>query len=106
MTAAGSSYPLSSSRVPANSVTLCTLCKVTARDYLQAVTPQRENLLSLDCNYTAKTKYGRFLKKLEVRGASKILQILLEFFQEIIFPDFSLEFSVKRGQLVHLKLAY
>jgi hypothetical protein len=55
---------------------------------------------------TAKTKNGRFLKKLEVRVASKLLRILPEFFQEIIFPDFSLEFSVKRGQLVHLKLAY
>jgi hypothetical protein len=37
---------------------------------------------------TAKTKYGRFLKKLEVRVASKLLRILPEFLQEIIFPDF------------------
>jgi hypothetical protein len=39
---------------------------------------------------TAKTKYGRFLKKLEVRVASKLLRILPEFLQDIIFPDFPL----------------
>jgi hypothetical protein len=37
---------------------------------------------------TAKTKYRRVLKKLEVRVASKLLRILPEFFQEIIFQDF------------------
>jgi hypothetical protein len=48
------------------------------------------------CNVTslhAKTKYGRFLKKLEMRIASKLLRILPEFLQEIIFPDFSLILS-------------
>jgi hypothetical protein len=48
------------------------------------------HFLILFVRYTAKTKYGRFLKKLEVRVASKLLRILPEFLQEIIFPSFSL----------------